>query len=147
MENFNNEDKNNEVNNTPNYNSEIYSNPVPTPGQFDSGVNYGQQAANNQQAMPNYQAPVQPRNNVEEPVSLGEWIGTILLSLIPCVNIVLLFVWAFSSTEKKSKSNWAKATLIILAIAIVVYIILVIALVASIGSVLSSFGDLYSMLY
>ena len=43
--------------------------------------------------------------------------------LIPCVNIVLMFVWAFSSREKRSKSNYFKATLIFAAIILVIYII------------------------
>ena len=37
--------------------------------------------------------------------------------MIPCVNIIMMFVWAFSSTEKKSKSNFFKAYLIFFGIA------------------------------
>ncbi len=36
----------------------------------------------------------------------------------------MLFVWAFSSSEKKSKSNYFKAMLILYAILIVIYIII-----------------------
>lgn len=49
-------------------------------------------------------------------VSTGDWVVTILLSAIPLVNFVLLFVWAFSSGTAPSKANWAKATLIFLLI-------------------------------
>lgn len=73
---------------------------------------------------PNYTSAPQPQNDNEVPVSMGDWIGTMLLMLVPCVNIVLLFVWAFSKTEKKSKSNWAKAQLIIVAIVTALSIVL-----------------------
>ena len=59
-----------------------------------------------------YQQPYQQGPELEEPVSLGEWMIALLLTCIPCVNIVLMFVWAFSKTEKKSKSNYFKAALI-----------------------------------
>lgn len=146
-ENINNENANNNVggvadnatNNTPNYNEQIYSEPVPQPGQFTSGTAYGSNSNDNTNFNSNYQQaqynqqPVynQPVGDLEEPMTLGEWIGTILLTLIPCVNIVLLFVWAFSSTEKKTKSNWAKATLIIAAIGVAIYLILIFALVSA----------------
>jgi len=59
-----------------------------------------------------------------KPVSLGEWMVTILLCAIPIVNIVMLFVWGFSAGTQPSKANWAKASLIWLAIFVVGYILL-----------------------
>ena len=56
--------------------------------------------------------------NLEEPVSVGEWLVALLVMLIPCVNIVMMFVWAFGSS-KKSKSNYFKAALIMMVIVIV----------------------------
>jgi len=67
-----------------------------------------------------------------KPITLGEWMVTLLLMIIPIVNIVLLFVWAFSSTTHPSKANWAKATLLWFAIIIVIYVILFIVLFGSI---------------
>ena len=58
-----------------------------------------------------------------QPVSLGEWMVTILLCAIPIVNIVMLFIWGFSATTQPSKANWAKASLIWLAIFVVFYIL------------------------
>lgn len=66
---------------------------------------------------------------LEEPVSLGEWIVSMLLMLVPCANIILMFVWAFSKTEKKSKSNYFKATLIFSGIILALYIIMMILIV------------------
>lgn len=51
-------------------------------------------------------------------VSVGEWMLTLLLTFIPIVNIIALIIWAFSSGTKPSKSNWAKATLLWMLIAI-----------------------------
>ena len=87
--------------------------PVPPQGQpvnpYASGINYG--------------APVQPVNSANlEPVSIGTWVGIILLSCIPCVNIIMLFVWAFGD-GKESRKNWAKAQLIWVAIGIILSII------------------------
>ncbi len=53
------------------------------------------------------------------PVTVGNWMLTILIMMIPLVNIIMLFIWAFSSTTPASKSNWAKATLIWMLIVII----------------------------
>ena len=80
----------------------------------------------------------EPEIDLEEPISMGEWLVTMLLMLIPCVNIVLMFVWAFSSKEKKSKSNYFKAALIFAAIVLVLYIILIAIFGVAITSMLNS---------
>ncbi len=79
----------------------------------------------NQQYQQPYQQPVyqQPVQGLEEPMSLGEWMITLLIMCIPCVNIVMMFVWAFSSKQKKSKSNFFKAQLIYTGIMILLYVI------------------------
>lgn len=56
-------------------------------------------------------------------VSLGEWIITMLLMLIPVVNLIMLLVWTFSSSTNPSKANWAKASLLFVAVGIVLAII------------------------
>ena len=45
-------------------------------------------------------------------MSINDWLITFLVLLIPIVNIIMLFVWAFSSNTNRNKSNWAKASLI-----------------------------------
>ncbi|MDN4616913.1 hypothetical protein QCD85_02310 [Paenibacillus sp. PsM32] len=56
-------------------------------------------------------------------LTFKDWMLTILLIIIPFVNIVMLFVWAFGANTNVSKANFAKAYLIWLAIGIVVSII------------------------
>ncbi len=65
----------------------------------------------------------------EKVMTVGQWLGTMLLMLIPIANLVLLIVWAVSDTENRNRSNWAKAYLIMIGIVICLYIlILVLAL-------------------
>ncbi|MDZ7821608.1 MAG: hypothetical protein U5N26_07215 [Candidatus Marinimicrobia bacterium] len=59
----------------------------------------------------------------ETVVRTGDWVLTLLLTAIPIVNIIMLFVWAFGLATPPSKANWAKATLIWAAVGIVLYII------------------------
>lgn len=57
--------------------------------------------------------------NEQKPLSVGDWIITLLLTSIPLVGFVLLLVWAFSSDTHPSKQNWAKAYLIFMLIGFV----------------------------
>lgn len=75
---------------------------------------------------PVYPVRQQPDQELEPPVTVGSWLISMLLMCIPCVNIVLMFVWAFSSSESKSKSNFFKAALIWYGIALVLTIIMTI---------------------
>ena len=95
---------------------------------------YNNQATNYGQPM--YQ---QTNNNLEEPVTLGEWIILFLISMVPCVNIIMLFVWAFGSNTKTSKKNYCRASLIITAVILVIYFI-VIAIAGA--SLMTIFNDL-----
>jgi hypothetical protein len=56
-------------------------------------------------------------------ISLGDWIITLIVLAIPIVNIVMLFVWAFSSGTQPSKQNFCRAYLILGLIAIVILIL------------------------
>ncbi|MGM0636242.1 MAG: hypothetical protein ACQESK_09265 [Bacteroidota bacterium] len=59
-----------------------------------------------------------------QPIKTGEWFVTLLITAIPLVGLIMLFVWAFGSNTNPSKANWAKAALIWMAIMIVIYIII-----------------------
>jgi len=85
-----------------------------------------------QYQQPTYQQPFINQQNyaVDEHVSVGGWIGIFCINLIPIVGwlifIIMLFVWAFGSTPKKTLKNFAKAMLIIWLIVFVLAIIAVI---------------------
>lgn len=78
-------------------------------------------------ANPGYTAPqpVQNFSGLEEPVSMGEWILSLLLTMIPCVGLIMMFVWAFGKGEKKSKSNFFKAELIFVGALVAFYFIFI----------------------
>jgi ABC-type multidrug transport system permease subunit len=54
-------------------------------------------------------------------MSVGEWLITMLIMIIPIVNIVMLFVWGFGNADPRR--NYARASLIWMAISIVLVII------------------------
>lgn len=105
-----------------------------------AGGQYQQQPSIQAQLQYQYQ---QPQDDLEEPMSMGEWMISLLVMLIPCANIVMMFVWAFSSKEKKSKSNFFKAYLIFFAIGIVFAIIMMVVMGAAVASALDSMGGYY----
>ena len=49
-------------------------------------------------------------------VKTNEWVVTLLIAAIPLINIIMLFVWAFGGSTNPNKANWAKASLIWIAI-------------------------------
>lgn len=57
-------------------------------------------------------------------VKTGDWFVTILVTAIPLVGLIMLFVWAFGGGTNPSKANWAKASLIWALIAVVIYVFL-----------------------
>ncbi len=67
-------------------------------------------------------------------MTIGNWVVTMILMIIPLVNIILLIVWAASSSENPNRKNWAIATLIFMAISFVLWLIFASALAGFIGS-------------
>lgn len=101
-----------------------------------------QQPYQNFQQQP-YQQPYQqnvyqPENDLEEPVSFGDWMLTTLIMCIPCVGLIMMFVWAFGSGTKKSKSNYFKAMLVWALISIVLSIVMLVIFGASFAALANS---------
>ncbi|NHN30563.1 hypothetical protein G9U52_12045 [Paenibacillus sp. S3N08] len=78
----------------------------------------------------NYQDSYAPQAPV---LTVKDWLLTLIVGIIPIVNIVMLFVWAFGGNANPNKSNYAKATLIIAAVVIVLYILAIIAFLLIFG--------------
>lgn len=57
-------------------------------------------------------------NHNQKPMSVKDWLITLLIMAIPIVGIVMLFVYAFGGNENVNRQNWAKAQLIFAAIII-----------------------------
>lgn len=60
---------------------------------------------------------------VQERESLGSWILVVFIMFIPLINIIYLLVLAFGATPSIAKRNFARATLIWMAIGLVVSIL------------------------
>jgi hypothetical protein len=73
-----------------------------------------------------------------EPVKTGDWFLTMLITAIPLVGLIMLFVWAFGSGTNPNKANWAKASLIWYLVAVVIAIIFIVVFGALLFSGLSS---------
>ena len=95
-----NQNPNQNQNQMPNPNQNYYPNPYNTYGQMPQGYN---------------QNPV--------PMTVKDWLLTFLLLCIPFVNIVLVFVWAFSSSTNPSKASFFKAYLVMMLIGIALAIL------------------------
>ena len=57
------------------------------------------------------------------PMSVGEWVITMILLAIPIVGLVMLIYWIVSSTGNLNRRNYCLATLVIIAIGIVIGVI------------------------
>ncbi len=57
----------------------------------------------------------------ERPVSVGNWLVTLIVLAIPLVGLIMALVWAFSDNTPPSKRNYCKAALILILIAIVLF--------------------------
>ncbi|MBN2557533.1 MAG: zinc ribbon domain-containing protein [Clostridia bacterium] len=63
------------------------------------------------------------KNNLVKPLSIGAYVGMLILLWIPIVNIIMLLVWSFSDTVNVNKKHLAIAILILALIGIVLGII------------------------
>ena len=103
-----------------------------------------------QPQQPYQQQPYQPQyqqqqpyqmgdGELEEPVTFADWMLSTLIMCIPCVNIIMVFVWAFGSNTKKSKSNYFKAMLVWMLIGIVLSIVMI----GAFGAIFASLDPSY----
>lgn len=89
-----------------------------------------------QQAIPAASTPPAQQAPV---VSVSDWMITLLIMAIPIVNIIMMFIWAFSPETNPSKANYFKASLIWAAIWIGVIILFMILFVGIFASLFNSY--------
>ena len=99
--------------------------------------NYNNEQENEQQYQYNYNTDYnynQPQNynqqNDNGVMSVGEWLLTILATIIPCIGPIIYLVWAFGKGGNENRRNYCKAWLIYCVIQTILAIILVIVLFA-----------------
>ena len=74
---------------------------------------------------------------VQNHVTLGEWIVTLIITAIPIVGLVMLFVWAFGDSANQSKKTWAQAYLIFMLVGVILAILFF-------GIIVSIFGSMFN---
>ena len=103
----------------------------PQPPQYNAPA-YGYAAQNQNtgwQQPPQYQAPPSYYDNganlpeQRAAVSIGQFIGCFFLFAIPIVGFIVAIVWACGGIKNKTLVNYARAMLIMIAIAVVITII------------------------
>ncbi|WP_321017059.1 hypothetical protein [Hungatella effluvii] len=70
-------------------------------------------------------------------MTMGEWLITLIVLAIPCVNVIMYFVWAFGNGNENRK-NFCRAGLIVMAVGIVLTLILYAVFGASLAAALSA---------
>jgi len=60
----------------------------------------------------------------DEILTVGDYIGIMLLMIIPAINIIMLLSWAFSRNVNPNRRNYARAMLIVSLIGILALILL-----------------------
>lgn len=65
------------------------------------------------------------------PITTGDWFITMLITAIPIVGIVMLFVWAFGGSTNPTKANWAKASLLWMLIGGIIFVLFMVVFFAA----------------
>ena len=75
------------------------------------------------------------------PMTIGDWLITLIITYIPFVGLIMLFVWAFGDGAHPSKKTWAQAVLIMVAISIILAIVFFGLLASIIGGFFSNYSS------
>lgn len=75
------------------------------------------------------------------PMTIGDWIITLIITYIPLVGFIMLFVWAFGDGAHPSKKTWAQATLIMFVIMIILAIVFFGIIASLIGGMFSNYSS------
>jgi len=81
-----------------------------------------------------------------EPISVPamttvEWIVTLLIMIVPVLNLVMLIIWASDQNTNLNKSNWAKATLILIAIQVIMVMFFIGTIIGSASGLMSELSS------
>lgn len=106
---------------------------------MDEEYNNVNQDGYNNGYQPEYQQGYQPGQNLEPVMTIGQWLITALVMSIPCVNIVMLFVWGFGNGNQ-NRANYCKAALILWIISMALMFVLSAVLGSSMAALMSGAG-------
>jgi amino acid transporter len=66
-----------------------------------------------------------PEEFKKPPVTLGDWIISVIVTKIPLIGFIMLIVWAVDKNTESNKANWAKAELIVKLIGFLIVILFI----------------------
>ncbi len=98
----------------------------------NSEINSEEIPASTEQAYQGEIAPV---------MSFGEWLGALIIMIIPVLNFIMLIVWVTEQNTNPNKVNWAKATLVIIGIQLVMTMFFVGAFIGTFTRLMSGFNQ------
>ncbi len=75
-----------------------------------------------------------------KPVAFSDWLVTLVITLVPVLNLVMLILWATEQNTNPSKANWAKASLVVIALQVIFTLFLIGAFIGSLSGTLSELG-------
>ena len=113
--------------------------PAPPPPAYTPPV----QTSPPRQAYAPPQPPAYSGQPGSDPLRVGQYIGMLLLMCVPILNIILLFVWNFGGSVNLNKKNFARASLVLGAIGLILSIVFGAALSSIIGELLGGMGGYY----
>ena len=87
---------------------------------------------------------LQTQGSSYTPMSIGDWIITFIITYIPLVGLIMLFVWAFGDGTHPSKKTWAQALLIMMVVGIILLIIFFGIIASILGNLFSGYGNQFS---
>lgn len=58
------------------------------------------------------------------PLSVGDWLITLIVLAIPVLNVILYVYWAFFSNGNKSRINFCRASLILMLVGLVLVLLI-----------------------
>lgn len=114
-------------------------------GYQDPNANMNQQFNNNYQGQNYNQNNYNQNNNMDPmmdntPMTLKDWIITLILVAIPCVGFIMLIIWAVSKSGNINRKRFAQAQIIIGIAVVVIYLVLMLIFGASF---MTMFGNNY----
>ncbi|MDR1620180.1 MAG: zinc ribbon domain-containing protein [Clostridiales bacterium] len=123
-----------------------YASAAPAAGQY--GAEQSQQQSYRQQSdkqQPYRQHGDTPPSKDSEyaVVGTGKFLGALLLSWIPVVNLVILIVWACGGCQSRNLRNFARARLLETAIGVAICVAIVILVVSFAWPYLEEFGGYF----
>lgn len=67
--------------------------------------------------------PCQQREQDTNPMTLGDWVLTLLASCLPCIGLFIYIYWAVSKETNVNRQNFCRAWLIVVGIGLVLWFV------------------------